>query len=40
MREEYPGIMDMACNAFLKIVKSTADQFVFVQSGETEPYIR
>ena len=31
MKEEFPGIMEMACNAFLKIVKSTADQFVVVQ---------
>lgn len=29
----------MACNAFLKIVKSTADQFVMVQANEKEPYI-
>lgn len=33
MKEEFPGIMEMSCNAFLKIVKSTADQFVFTQSG-------
>lgn len=40
MREDYPGIMEMACNAFLKIARSTADQFVGVQQNETEPYIR
>ena len=40
MKEDFPGIMDMACNAFLKIIKSTADQFVMVQSGENEPYIK
>ena len=40
MKEDFPGIMDMACNAFLKIIKSTADQFVLVQSGENEPYIK
>ena len=33
MKEEYPGIMEMACNAFLKITKSTADQFTIVQQG-------
>ena len=33
MKEEFPGIMDMACNAFLKIVKSTSDQFVAIQGG-------
>ena len=40
MKEDFPGIMDMACNAFLKIVKATADQFVIVQSSEHEPYIK
>lgn len=40
MREEYPGIMEMACNAFLKIARSTADQFTTVQQNESEPYIR
>lgn len=32
--------MEMACNAFLKIVKSTADQFVIVQLNDSEPYVR
>ena len=32
--------MDMAVNAFLKIVKATADQFVILQSSEHEPYIK
>ena len=40
MKEEYPGIMEMACNAFLKIAKSTSDQFTRVQQNEAEPYIR
>jgi exportin-1 len=40
MKEEYPGIMEMACNAFLKIAKSTADQFTIVQANEFEPYIQ
>ena len=40
MREEYPGIMEMACNAFLKIARTTADQFTLQQPGEFEPYIR
>ena len=40
MREDYPGIMEMACNAFLKIARSTADQFTTIQSNEQEPYIR
>lgn len=31
MREDFPGIMEMACNAFLKIAKSTSDQFVIIQ---------
>jgi hypothetical protein len=30
----------MACNAFLKIAKTTADQFVILQANEHEPYIR
>lgn len=40
MKEEFPGIMEMACNAFLKIAKSTADQFTVLQTSEREPYIR
>lgn len=32
--------MDMACNAFLKIAKSTSDQFTIVQQNESQPYIR
>ena len=34
MKEEYPSIMEMACNAFLKITKSTVDQFTIVQQGK------
>lgn len=30
----------MACNAFLKIVKSTADQFVIVQGNDKEPFVK
>ena len=40
MKEEFPGIMEMACNSFLKIVKSTADQFVIVQNSEQEPFVK
>lgn len=32
--------MEMACNAFLKIAKSTCDQFVILQQNEYEPYIK
>jgi hypothetical protein len=32
--------MEMACNAFLKIAKNTADQFVVVQPSEKEPFLR
>ena len=39
MREEYPGIMEMACNAFLKIARSTAEQFAGVQLNESEPFL-
>jgi hypothetical protein len=31
--------MEMACNAFLKIVKATADQFVTCQLNDKEPFI-
>lgn len=34
MKEDFPGIMEMACNAFLKIVKSTADQFIGTQLSD------
>ena len=40
MKEEFPGIMEMAVNAFLKIVKSTSDQFVITQMNDDGPYIR
>lgn len=40
MKEDFPGIMEMACNSFLKIVKSTADQFVMLQHGEQEPFAK
>lgn len=39
MKEEFPGIMEMACNAFLKIAKNTSEQFTIIQNGESEPYI-
>ncbi len=39
MREQFPGIMEMACNAFLKIAKSTAEQFVIIQANDKQPYI-
>lgn len=34
MKETYPGIMEMACNTFLKIVKTTSDQFTISQDGQ------
>jgi hypothetical protein len=40
MKEEFPGIMEMACNAFLKICKSTSEQFTVIQQNESEPFIR
>lgn len=40
MKETYPGIMEMACNAFLKICKSTSEQFTMLQQNEQEPFIR
>lgn len=40
MRETYPGIMEMACNAFLKICKSTSEQFTILQPTEQQPFIR
>ena len=40
MKEEFPGIMEMACNAFLKISKSTCDQFTIQQQNEHEPHIK
>jgi exportin-1 len=33
MKEDYPGIMEMACNVFLKICKSTSEQFTIIQQG-------
>jgi exportin-1 len=39
MKEEHEGIMEMACGSFLKIVKSTADQFVIRQNNDEEPYV-
>jgi hypothetical protein len=32
--------MEMACNAFLKICKSTGEQFTIVQQHESEPFIK
>lgn len=32
--------MEMACNAFLKIAKSTADQFVSTQLSDKEPFVK
>lgn len=39
MKEEFPGIMEMACRSFLKIVKATSDQFVQQQPNDSQPYI-
>lgn len=39
MHEPHPGVQDMACETFLKIVTKCKKKFVIVQVGEHEPFI-
>ncbi|KAG9133939.1 hypothetical protein Leryth_004637 [Lithospermum erythrorhizon] len=39
MHETHPGVQDMACNTFLKIVQKCKRKFVIVQVGESEPFV-
>ncbi|CAH2072557.1 unnamed protein product [Thlaspi arvense] len=39
MHETHPGVQDMACDTFLKIVQKCKRKFVIVQVGETEPFV-
>jgi len=38
MHESHPGVQDMSCDTFLKIVKKCKGKFATVQEGETEPF--
>ncbi|KAK4351071.1 hypothetical protein RND71_030384 [Anisodus tanguticus] len=39
MHETHPGVQDMACDTFLKIVQKCKRKFVIVQVGENEPFV-
>ncbi|XP_047980580.1 protein EXPORTIN 1A isoform X2 [Salvia hispanica] len=39
MHETHPGVQDMACDTFLKIVQKCKRKFVLVQVGENEPFV-
>ncbi|XP_042053265.1 protein EXPORTIN 1A-like [Salvia splendens] len=39
MHETHPGVQDMACDTFLKIVQKCRRKFVIVQVGEKEPFV-
>ncbi|XP_010506498.1 PREDICTED: protein EXPORTIN 1B [Camelina sativa] len=39
MHETHPGVQDMACDTFLKIVKKCNRKFVIAQVGESEPFV-
>ncbi|GJD07631.1 Protein EXPORTIN 1A [Galdieria sulphuraria] len=39
MHETHPGVQDMACDTFRKIVQDCHYQFVVTQYGETKPFI-
>jgi exportin-1 len=39
MHETHPGVQDMACETFLKIVSKCKRKFVIMQVGESEPFI-
>jgi exportin-1 len=39
MHETHPGVQDMACETFLKIVSKCKKKFVLLQVGESEPFI-
>jgi len=38
MHESHPGVQDMSCDTFLKIVKKCKGKFSVVQDGEREPF--
>ncbi|XP_054812006.1 protein EXPORTIN 1A isoform X2 [Prosopis cineraria] len=39
MHETHPGVQDMACDTFLKIVQKCKRKFVITQVGESEPFV-
>ncbi|KAG0497089.1 hypothetical protein HPP92_001780 [Vanilla planifolia] len=39
MHETHPGVQDMACDTFLKIVQKCKRKFVITQVGENEPFL-
>ncbi|XP_073003374.1 protein EXPORTIN 1A-like [Typha latifolia] len=39
MHETHPGVQDMACDTFLKIVQKCKRKFVIKQVGENEPFL-
>ncbi|KAJ0553649.1 putative importin-beta domain, armadillo-like helical, exportin-1/Importin-beta [Helianthus annuus] len=39
MHETHPGVQDMACDTFLKIVQKCKRKFVILQVGESEPFV-
>ncbi|KAJ9678510.1 hypothetical protein PVL29_020635 [Vitis rotundifolia] len=39
MHETHPGVQDMACDTFLKIVQKCKRKFVIIQVGENEPFV-
>jgi exportin-1 len=39
MHESHPGVKDMACDTFLKIVQTCRRQFVVVHSGEHQSFV-
>ncbi|KAL0691952.1 hypothetical protein Bca4012_091632 [Brassica carinata] len=39
MHETHPGVQDMACDTFLKIVLKCKRKFVILQVGEEEPFV-
>ncbi|KAI3517798.1 hypothetical protein L1887_17018 [Cichorium endivia] len=39
MHETHPGVQDMACDTFLKIVQKCKRKFVIMQVGESEPFV-
>ncbi len=39
MHEPHPGVQDMACETFLKIVTKCKKKFVVLQVGESQPFV-
>lgn len=39
MHETHPGVQDMACDTFLKIVQKCKRKFIITQVGENEPFL-